>query len=117
VALLRMNAAADERTARVHRMMERQIDHLVHLVDDLLEISRVTRGISRCARSACRSAAAVRNALETSDPVIQARKHRVNVSLPGEPVWVHADPVRLAQVVANLVDNAAKYTPEAGAST
>ncbi|HET7730050.1 MAG TPA: PAS domain-containing protein [Usitatibacter sp.] len=114
VALLRMNRNVDERTARIHEMMERQIDHLVRLVDDLLEISRVSRGDFALRKERVALAALVRNALETTEPLLHARKHRVSVSLPEAPVWVEADPVRMAQVIANLVDNAAKYTPEGG---
>jgi PAS domain S-box-containing protein len=114
VALLRRAVDVDAGTARLHQMMERQVDHLVRLVDDLLEISRVSRGDFVLRKERVQLSGVVRNALETSEPVLHARRHRLGVSLAEEAIWVDADPVRLAQVVANLVDNAAKYTPPGG---
>jgi CheY-like chemotaxis protein len=95
-------------------MMERQVNHLVRLVDDLLEVSRINRGTFALRKEPIQVGAIVRNAVETSDPLIQAAGHRLEVSLPREPLWVDGDPVRLAQILANLLNNAAKYTDAGG---
>jgi CheY-like chemotaxis protein len=102
-------------TARVRDIMERQVSHLVRLVDDLLEMSRITRGALELRRERVDLSAILRNAVETSEPLIQAARHRLDVSLPGEALWLEGDPVRLAQILSNLLNNAARYTPEGGA--
>lgn len=89
----------------------------MRLVDDLLEMSRITRGLLELRRERVAAATIVRNAVETSQPHIQAGKHRLDVSLPGEPLWLEGDPVRLTQVLGNLVNNAAKYTDSGGTIT
>jgi PAS domain S-box-containing protein len=105
------SAAAEQARA----MMERQLRHLVRLVDDLLEVSRVSSGKIELRREPVELAAVVRSALETSAPAIEAARHRLDVSLPPEPVVLPAaDFVRLSQVVANLLNNAAKYTDPGG---
>jgi PAS domain S-box-containing protein len=111
---MRMSRDAAGPEAPVYEMMERQVNHLVRLVDDLLEMSRISRGTLALRRERVELAAIVRNALETSDPLMQAAGHRLEVSLPADPVWLEGDPVRLAQIVANLLDNAAKYTEDGG---
>ena len=105
------NAAA---AAPVHAMMERQVDHLVRLVDDLLEMSRISRGAFELRPERVELATIVRNAVETSDPIVQRARHRLELDLPPEPLWLHGDPVRLAQILSNLLTNAAKYTPAGG---
>ena len=87
---------------------------MTRLVDDLLEISRVSRGKIKLIKTAIELAEVIERAVENSHPLIGARKHELIESLPAEPVWLEADPVRLAQVVANLLNNAAKYTPDRG---
>jgi PAS domain S-box-containing protein len=104
----------DASTARIHEMMERQVNLLVRLVDDLLEISRINRGTFALRKERVEVTTIVRNAVETSEPLIQAGRHRLSVSLPEEPLWLEGDPVRLAQILANLLNNAAKYTDEGG---
>jgi PAS domain S-box-containing protein len=91
-------------------IMERQLSHLVRLVDDLMEVSRITRGDVELRREPVHLDAAVRNALEASEPLIRAGGHRVSLALPSEPVVLTADAVRLAQIFTNLLDNAAKYS-------
>jgi CheY-like chemotaxis protein/two-component sensor histidine kinase len=86
----------------------------VRLVDDLMEVARVTRGRIELRKEAVDLAAMLRSAVETSRPLIEAARHELVVDLPTEPVTLVADPVRLAQVVANLLNNAAKYTEEGG---
>jgi CheY-like chemotaxis protein/two-component sensor histidine kinase len=94
--------------------MDRQMSHLVRLVDDLLEVSRITRGQVELRREHLRLDAAIHSAIETSEPVIRAGNHRLIVSLPDEPLIVDADPVRLAQIFGNLLNNAAKYSDNGG---
>ena len=114
LALLRMAGNGDATSAPVHEMMERQVNHLVRLVDDLLEMSRISRGTFALRKERVNVAAIVRNAIETSEPLIHAAKHQLNVSLPDESLWLEGDPVRLAQILSNLLNNAAKYTDEGG---
>jgi CheY-like chemotaxis protein/two-component sensor histidine kinase len=108
--------AGDDRPAveRSRQMMERQLRQMVRLVDDLLDVSRITRGKLELQRERVDLAAVVGSALETSRPLIDASKHQISVSLPQRPLTLEADAVRLAQVVSNLLNNAAKYTPEGG---
>ena len=94
--------------------MDRQLSHLVRLVDDLLEVSRITRGQVELRREQVRLDAAIHSAIETSEPLIRAGNHRLIVSLPDEPLMLDADPVRLAQIFGNLLNNAAKYSEKGG---
>jgi signal transduction histidine kinase/CheY-like chemotaxis protein len=111
--LMRLGGAAGDR-AGVREIMERQVNHLVRLVDDLLEMSRITRGLLELRHERVEVATVVRNAIETSEPLIREAQHRLEVSLPGEALWLEGDPVRLSQILANLLNNAAKYTPDRG---
>ena len=95
-------------------VLERQVQQLVRLVDDLLDVSRITRGKIRLQAEPVDARAVVERAVETSRPLIEGRRHEFTASLPPEPLWVKADPARLAQVLANLLNNAAKYTEEGG---
>lgn len=95
-------------------IMDRQLSHLVRLVDDLLEVSRITRGQVELRREHVRLDAAIHSAIETSEPVVRAGNHRLIVSLPDEPLLLDADPVRLAQIFGNLLNNAAKYSEKGG---
>lgn len=114
VHILRLTASDDPTTARVCETMERQVNHLVRLVDDLLEVSRITRGKIELRKDNVELAAVTRNAVETSRPLIDAAGVQLAISLPQEPIIVNGDPVRLAQVFANLLNNAAKYTDSGG---
>lgn len=95
-------------------MMEKQVDHLVRLVDDLLEVSRITSGKIELQKERCDLNAVLRHAVDTSQPNIQRGGHRLTVELPASPLPLDADPVRLAQIFANLLNNAAKYTEDGG---
>jgi signal transduction histidine kinase/ActR/RegA family two-component response regulator len=99
---------------RLQEMMERQVQQMVHLVDDLLEVSRITRGKIELRKEPVELASLVRNAIETSGPIIEASRHELTVSLPADPLVLDGDPVRLAQVISNLLNNAAKYTDPGG---
>ena len=97
------------RRSMLRRLMERQVDHMVRLVDDLLEASRLSRGMITLHLERIDLRNAVRNALEQSRPLIDAGRYALEVDLPDAPVPVDADPVRIAQVVGNLLNNATKY--------
>jgi CheY-like chemotaxis protein/anti-sigma regulatory factor (Ser/Thr protein kinase) len=99
---------------RVAEMLERQVNHMVRLVDDLLEVSRITRGKIELRKEPIEVAAIVRSAVETSRPLIEAARHQLALSIPPEPLTLEGDHVRLAQVFANLLNNAAKYTEPGG---
>ncbi len=101
-------------TDRLMGIVERQVQQIVKLVDDLLEISRITRGKIELDRKPTALADAVRDAIETSRPLVERARHQLEVSLPDEPLVLDADPVRLTQVFGNLVNNAAKYTEPGG---
>jgi PAS domain S-box-containing protein len=112
--VMRVAAPGDSTIAPLRQMMERQVNHLVRLVDDLLEMSRISRGTLELRKERIDLTQIVGNALEMNDPLIKSAGHRVHVSLPQEPVWVDGDSVRLAQVLGNLLNNAAKYTKPGG---
>jgi PAS domain S-box-containing protein len=112
--LLRLTGVEDPTVTRVQEMMERQVHHLMRLVDDLLEMARISRGTLNLRRERVELASVVRNAVETCQPLIQAADHRLALALPPEPIWLEGDAVRLAQILANLLNNAAKYTPDGG---
>src|SRR5439155_4098744 len=95
-------------------VIQRQIGQMVRLVDDLLDISRITRGKMALHKERLDLAAVVDRALETSRPLIESGKHELSVTLPQGTVLLDADAVRLAQVLSNLLNNAAKYTREGG---
>jgi CheY-like chemotaxis protein len=95
-------------------MIERQVEILVRLVDDLLDMSRISQGKINLDKQAADVATIVSRAVESSRPLIDARKPELQVTLPDEPMPVEADITRMAQVVLNLLNNAAKYTPEGG---
>lgn len=95
-------------------IMERQLKSLVRLVDDLLDMSRITQGKIELRRQTVELAGVVGQAIETVRPMIDAQRHELTVSLPNEPVLISADPTRVAQVVANLLNNAAKYSDPGG---
>jgi PAS domain S-box-containing protein len=105
-------ASTQAREARA--IMQRQLEHLVRLVDDLMDVSRITRGKIDMRREAQSLNAILLSAVETARPAIEAGRHRFSISLPQEPLRVQADFVRLGQVVSNLLTNAAKYTDPGG---
>jgi PAS domain S-box-containing protein len=112
--ILSLTHGDDPAAARVHEMMERQVNHMVRLVDDLLDISRITTGKIDLRLEPVEIASVIRHAVETSRPQIDAGRHQLALTLSPEPLTVDGDPVRLAQVVANLLNNSAKYTEPGG---
>jgi PAS domain S-box-containing protein len=108
-------AGTDANTvAQARGMMERQLGHMVRLIDDLLDISRVNRNKMELRRTRVPLADAVSSAVEAARPLLDAGGHALTVALPPEPVFLDADLTRLAQVFGNLLTNSAKYTPRGG---
>ena len=95
-------------------MMARQLSHMVRLIDDLLDISRISRNKMELRRARVSLADVVGSAVETARPAIDTGSHELSVSLPDKPVFLDADLTRLAQVLSNLLTNSAKYTPSGG---
>jgi signal transduction histidine kinase/ActR/RegA family two-component response regulator len=91
-----------------------QVKQMIRMVDDLLDVSRITRGTIRLLKERVELAWIVDQAVETSRPLFDERKHELTISLPTEPIFLEADPARLAQVISNLLNNAAKYTQVGG---
>lgn len=111
--LLRRGASAAE-TERYLSIISRQARHLARLVDDLLEVSRVTSGKLNLQLRRVELRDAVQKALQTVDEPLRARRHRLSLEQPPQPLWLNADPVRLEQILTNLLTNAIKYTPPGG---
>jgi PAS domain S-box-containing protein len=107
----RVDAATAQQT---REMMERQVHHLVRLVDDLLDVSRVMRGKIELRKERVELATVVARAVEIAQPLIEVQGHQLDLSFPSDSLLLDADPVRLAQVVGNLLTNAAKYTEANG---
>jgi signal transduction histidine kinase len=105
---------AGAQAGRTHEMMERQLRHLVRMVDDLLDISRITLGKVELRRERVDFRTVLGSAIEITRPLVEAANHEFVVRLPDDALPLDADPTRLAQVLANLVNNAAKYTPPSG---
>lgn len=114
VQILRLLGPKEPKLERARDMIERQANHLSRLVDDLLDVSRVSRGKITLKKTRLDVADVIRQAVETSRPLIDARHHELRVTTPEKPICVEADLTRLAQVVSNLLNNAAKYTDDGG---
>jgi signal transduction histidine kinase len=112
--LLRIGADKPEVLARVRPMMERQVNHLVHLVDDLLDVARISSGKVELKKTVVPLKDVVLRAIEMTLPVIEAKRHVFHVDVGDDPLHVLADATRLAQVIGNLLTNAAKYTAAGG---
>lgn len=112
--VLRLRGGDDAARGRATEMLERQARHMARLVDDLLDVSRITRGKIDLRPETVDVAEMIRRAVESCHLMIEDRRHRLALALPPEPLWVEVDPARLEQVIANLLNNAAKYTPLGG---
>jgi PAS domain S-box-containing protein len=107
-------AGAAERQAHAREVITRQVDHLAHLVDDLLDVARISEGKIALREEEVDLGGVIAQAIETAGPLIAAREHHLEVvPMPGR-IWVRGDPVRLAQSMGNLLHNAAKFTPRGG---
>jgi PAS domain S-box-containing protein len=114
VQLLRIADPSHPDVRRAYDIIDRQVGQMTRLVDDLLDLSRITRGQIVLQRTQVDLATVVRAAIETSEPAIQRGGHTLTVNLPDTPVMLHADVTRLGQVFSNLLNNAAKYTNPGG---
>ncbi|UUX97767.1 ATP-binding protein [Aquabacterium sp. J223] len=112
--LLRRLPGADAQVLRQSEVIARQARHMTEIVDDLLDVSRVTRGLIELDRHDLDLAEVVQAAVEQVRPLVAVRRHRLELQLPDTPLPLHADRARLVQVVSNLLHNACKYTPEGG---
>ena len=114
VELMRQVETLDPSFQPSREMVERQVKHLARLVDDLLDVSRITQGSIRLRKEVLDLGTIVQRAVEGTRPIIEGRAHTLSVQLPTEPVRLEADPTRLEQVISNLLNNAAKYTMPGG---
>jgi PAS domain S-box-containing protein len=113
-SLLRGKALPQDRIDWIAAMVGRQTAQMARLLDDLLDVTRISRGKIALHRAPLELGRLLRDTLQTSMPLIEAGRHQVALALSSEPVWVEADALRLTQVAANLINNAAKYTPPGG---
>ncbi len=114
VEIMKLSSSLPPQLIRTRAIMDRQLGHLVRLLDDLLDVSRLSAGRIELRKETVALKAVVDSALEVSRLRIESGRHELEVRLPPEPLLVEGDLVRLSQVVSNLVDNAAKYTPDGG---
>lgn len=114
VQVMRLRSQADAPQERAREVVERQVRHMARLLDDLLDVSRITRGMIELRREPVDLVVIVADALQTSRPFLEAQRHEILLALPSEPIMLAADATRLEQVVTNLLNNAAKYTPAEG---
>ena len=112
--ILRLQDTENPSQQKAKIIIERQVGQLAHLIDDLLEVSRVITGKIQLHQERLEMRGIVGRAIESARPLIDRCKHELSVSLPVEPIWLQGDPTRLEQVVVNLLNNAAKYTDDGG---
>ncbi|MEO6046812.1 MAG: PAS domain S-box protein [Candidatus Kapaibacterium sp.] len=114
VYMMQLKESEDADLAGIRDILDRQVEHITRLVDDLVEVSRVTSGTIRLRREQVDIHAIIARATESSRPFIEARGHRLEIILPNNPILLDGDQTRLVQVFVNLLNNAAKYTPGEG---
>jgi PAS domain S-box-containing protein len=112
--IMRLTGGNAEAVASASEMMERQVGQMVRLVDDLLDVSRISRGKIELRRGRIELASAVNHAVEAIRTLVQLMEHKLIVTLPSQPLYLNADPTRLAQVVGNILNNACKFTDKGG---
>lgn len=114
LGILRVGGDSSASLAKTREMMERQVNHMVHLVDDLLDISRISGGKIDLKKETITIKELITNAVETSIPLIEGGQHKLIIDIPDDSLSVYVDSNRVAQVIANLLNNAAKYTRPGG---
>jgi signal transduction histidine kinase/ActR/RegA family two-component response regulator len=115
--LLRLPSLGRDKIQQTSEIISRQVQHMTGLIDDLLDLSRVSRGLVTLDETLLDARQIVGNAVEQVRPLLDARRHRVTIQTPHDAAFVHGDQKRLVQIVANVLNNAAKYTPEGGEIT
>ena len=114
VQILRLQGADAQAVSAASEMMERQVGQLVRLVDDLLDVSRISQGKIELRKGRIELASAVNHAVEAVRSLVLYMEHELTVTLPSRPIFLYADPTRLAQIVGNLLNNACKFTDKGG---
>src|SRR5262249_44708718 len=112
--LMRLCSHEPETVTQARELAERQVRHLTRLVDDLVDVSRITHGKTQLRKPRIELAPTGRWAVASSRHLVEARRHQLEVTLPSEPMYLLADPARLEQILTNLLHNAAKYTEPGG---
>ncbi len=112
--VMKLSAGSLEDLEGLREMMERQVNQMAHLIDDLMDLSRISRGKISLQKQILNIADSIRDAIDASRPLINSHAHELACELPSEAVYVEADPTRLAQVISNILNNAAKYTERGG---
>src|SRR5262249_6057277 len=114
VQLMGRKSLSDPQLIWSQEVIERQAGHLARLVDDLLDVSRITRGKVNLSREPITLGTLVSQAVETVQPLLTEREHQFRIEVPPGPLWVNGDPLRLTQAIGNVLGNAAKYTESRG---
>jgi two-component system CheB/CheR fusion protein len=109
-----LSKVCPDQSAGATEIIERQVGHLTHLIDDLLDVSRITRDRIKLQRERLDARVIVRRAVATAQPAIETSRHQLSLVLPDSPLPIYADPTRVEQILVNLLTNAAKYTPAGG---
>jgi PAS domain S-box-containing protein len=117
VNILRLRELNDPVTLRARDVIDRQVDHLTHIIDELLDVSRITSGRIRLSSEPLSLENILACAVESARPLLDSRKHELRIAAMPRPLWVRGDLTRLTQVFVNLLNNAAKYTPDGGQIT
>jgi signal transduction histidine kinase/DNA-binding response OmpR family regulator len=112
--VMRRIAPKDAGIAWAREVVERQVTHLAQLVDDLLDVSRITQGKITLKKEPVELGSVIQHSIDTAQNLLDSRRHHLVVDVPSAPIWVHGDFARLAQVIGNLLSNSAKYTSEGG---
>ncbi|HKV54795.1 MAG TPA: PAS domain S-box protein [Candidatus Binataceae bacterium] len=114
LAIIERVAPPEPTADRARSVISRRVGHLTNMVDDLLDVTRITTGKIRLKKTQLSIASIVEQGVESAHPLLEARGHRLEISVPGEPITIEGDIVRLTQVLLNLLSNAAEYTPDGG---
>jgi PAS domain S-box-containing protein len=114
VTIMQLETLTSPTLRNCRDVIDRQLTHVTRLVDDLLDVGRLTTGKIKLRKELVRVGEVILRSAETVRPLVEARRHQLNLDLPAQAIYVHGDSVRLSQVVQNLLINAAKYTPEGG---
>ena len=112
--LMKLASSNREAVEKARSMMERQVGHMVRLIDDLLDLSRISQGNLELKQERIELAVVIRDAVETSQPLIEQMGHALDLAVPAVPIYLRGDMTRLAQVISNLLNNSAKYTERGG---